>query len=139
MNTIDTVLNQLWGSKIESFNINMLEHVIYLKIIVNENSNSISYDVVIENVTGYCWVNDFYNFNNEILVKWDTIDLTSIENKNGMEVKIKIKSDLSVFNQKNIISKCFRPNLLLEIWNSVLLIQAEKVKVNDQDYYLVKN
>ncbi|WP_139905467.1 YxiG family protein [Clostridium thermarum] len=130
---INKLLESLWGTIIEEFDINMKEHYIKLVIKSCENNIETSFIVIFKDVTAYSWVNSSFEQGKDRsdIEQWTFMDLTSITyNPNA-----KLNVEGSLLNKK-IFAK---PNFLLEIWNTMLLIEANKLIINDNVYDLNKD
>lgn len=130
---INKLLEPLWGTIIEEFGINMKEH--YIKLVIKSCENNIvtSFIVIFKDVTAYSWVNSSFEQGKDRsdIEQWTFMDLTSIT----YTPNAKLNVEGSLLNKK-IFAK---PNFLLEIWNTVLLIEANKLIINDNVYDLNKD
>lgn len=131
MLNFDEVLNKLWGTVIEKFNINMLEHVIELKLKSCENGIETNIDIVLKDVIAFCWINDSFNQDKDRrdLEKWDFISLESTQILNDSLVKVKI--------EKIENNHFANPNVLFELWNSIFLVEAKSIVINGEVFDLI--
>ncbi|WP_252250330.1 hypothetical protein [Clostridium sp. ZBS13] len=124
-------LNELWAGVIELFQINILKNTISFIIKVIEDGQEHKYNVVFNGVSSYYFVHDSgecrYNlFDSE---DDDYLELTSIDYyKNGLDIKMKSLTEEWV---KQYYSNT---NFVLEIWSSILFIEAKSVTINEKTF-----
>lgn len=130
MNDFTRLLEPLWSTTVESFNINMLKHTIELTVKSCDNNLETSLDVIFEDVVAYCWINDSFKQGEGRLgiEKWNYIDLTSA-NYAKNEIAITGGEWESKF-------KAF-PNIVLEMWDSMFLIEAKRLIIDGKSYTLI--
>lgn len=120
-------LNELWGGVIEFFEVDILNNSISLSIKVIDNGQENKYNLVFNRVSSYYFVHDSgeqrYNlFDPE---EGDYLELTSIDYyKGGLNIKLESLTEDWV---KQYYSN---PNFVLEIWSSMLFIEAKSVIIN---------
>lgn len=129
---IQNRLNELWSGIIESYEFNILEHIIKFKVTVIENEKKSKYLIIFKGVSSY----HFYNnrkeerFNVIEPEAEDYIELTSIQfYPNGIG-NIRIKSS----KERWIEQYYSNVNFVLEIWSSMLLIEANTITFNNVEY-----
>lgn len=130
---INKLLEPLWSTIIEQFDVNMKDHSIKLIINSCENKVETSYTVIFDDVAAYSWINGSFEqgkdrYDSE---KWNFIDLTSLIYTTNAKISV-----IANFNENKFFST---PNFMIEIWNSILLIEAGKLTINGITYVLNKN
>ncbi|WP_315077929.1 hypothetical protein [uncultured Clostridium sp.] len=124
-------LNELWAGVIELFQINILKNTISFIIKVIEDGQEHKYNVVFNGVSSYYFVHDSgesrYNlFDPE---DDDYLELTSIDYyKNGLDIKMKS------FTEEWAKQYYSNTNFVLEIWSSILFIEAKSVTINKETF-----
>lgn len=109
-------LNILWASAIEKPIFDILK-----KCIAINGMGQDSYSLVFNGVCGLCWVNGrdgkIYEH-----YEWDFCELTSIA----------IISESNIFQKghKQFDDLRFQPNVIIEIWDTILLIEAFSLTLN---------
>lgn len=127
MDKLRKQLNHLWAGEITYINFDLLKKSVTINIIVTENEKTENFEVIFINVSAYYFINnngenrfDFYEVEQD-----DYLELTSIDYI-GREIKeIKINS-----HSKWVDEYFSSANFLLEIWSSIVLIEAESIKIN---------
>ncbi|WNQ12229.1 hypothetical protein MJA45_04035 [Paenibacillus aurantius] len=128
MSKIQEKLDILWGTTVKEFNIDHKNHRIDLKTVAIDNGVETNYEVVFEDVISYCWVNDSGN-GRLSTEEWNYVDLTAVHHI----------AEASITLKGNYIDQYVGlPNILLEMWNSILLIEAKRLKVNNDNIQLAK-
>lgn len=128
-NKLQNKLNELWSGIIKYYQINILDNTINFNIEVIENGQSNKYDLVFNKVSSYYFVHNREEQRHSITDpdEGDYLELTSIEYyKNGLDIKMKsLTEDWSKQYYSNA-------NFILEIWNSMLFIEAKSVAINEK-------
>lgn len=122
-------LNELWAGIIEYFQINILKNTISFSIEVIENGQKNKYNLIFNRVSSYYFVHDSGEQRYNILdpEEGDYLELTSIDYyKDGLDIKMK---SLTEEWAKQYYSNA---NFVLEIWNSMLFIEAKSVAINEK-------
>ncbi len=134
MDSIQNKLNGLWSSVIDYYEFNVLKHTIIFNVTIIENGNRIKDCITFKGVSAYHFYEDygdqrFYPIEPD---DGDYAELTSIKYyKNGIG-NIKIKSQTEPWSEKYYSNA----NFVLEIWNSMLFIEASIVIIDDVEYEL---
>lgn len=133
MININELLDLLWSSVIEKFNIDMKEHTIKLLINSHENTEKESFDIILEDVVAFSWINESFHQNKDRLdiEKWNFISLESIGYENSTKVIVRGGEWKNNFSAS--------PNIVLELWNSIFLVEAKKITINGKTYDLIEN
>ncbi len=123
-------LEALWGAMVQSFNVDFTAHTIRLDIRIEEGTELKTSTLLFEDVVAFCWVNDWGNDSDRLnLGKWDSIELTSVSSSSNLRI---------YFSGSEVITKySANPNIVLEIWNSILLIEAKKCTVDGNAFFLI--
>lgn len=132
MNEIQNKLNELWAGVIDFYEFNILKHTITFNITVIENGEKAKYGVTFKGVSSY----HFYEDSEEQRLnpinpdEGDYLELTSIQfYKNGIG-NIATKSQIEQWAEQYYSDA----NFVLEIWNSMLFIEASNLILNDVEY-----
>ncbi|PEK35083.1 MULTISPECIES: YxiG family protein [Bacillus cereus group] len=126
---IQSILDDLWGATILETHIDLLNDNIKFTLQVIDNGVIKDYKLVLIEVSSFYYVKDdekrrFAFYDRE---KVDYLELTTIyyEDPNLSEVK------LSLQNEKEWSSKYSTGvNILIEIWDSILLVEAKQFSLN---------
>lgn len=131
LNEIQNILNELWAGVINFYKFDILKQTITFNITVNENEKKSKYDIIFNGVSSY----HFYEDSEERRLhpldpdEGYYLELTSIElYKNGIG-NITTKSNLGWTEQYYS-----NANFVLEIWNSILYIEASSIILNGVEY-----
>jgi len=126
---IQSILDDLWGATILETHIDLLNDNIKFTLQVIDNGVIKDYKLVLIEVSSFYYVKDdekrrFAFYDRE---KVDYLELTTIyyEDPNLSEVK------LSLQNEKEWSSKYSTGvNIIIEIWDSILLVEAKQFSLN---------
>ena len=129
---IQDKLNELWAGVVDFYEIDILKHLIKFNITVLENGERTSYCILFKGVSSY----HFYEDSQERRLnpiepdEGDYSELTSINFiKNGIgNIKIEASTDRWVEQYYS------NANFVLEIWNSMLFIEAKYITINGVEY-----
>lgn len=127
---LKSYLNQLWAGVIEEFEISPLNHTITLTIKSTEYGIEKKFNIVFGEVSAYFFVenNGDKRFNLLSYDEEDYLELTSIEYYEDGVGKVMIESSTSRWTDQYFSSA----NFVLEIWSSVLFIEANTVGINGE-------
>lgn len=131
-NQLDSFLNKLWASVLDSFNIDVLTHTIILNADVIDDDKCVTYKVVFKGVSAFYFLEDSgeKRLNPPKPDNGDYTEITSIDYyPNGIGT-ISIKSSSESWVNQYFSSA----NFALELWNSMLLIEARSVTINDYEF-----
>jgi hypothetical protein len=136
MDEIQNKLNELWAGVIDFYKFDIFKHTITLDVTVIENGEERRYNVKFKDVSAY----HFYENSGEERInpleldEGDYLELTSIQFfENGVgDIRIKSKTE------KWVEQYYSNANFVLEIWESMLFIEASSIIINDVDEYKVK-
>jgi hypothetical protein len=134
MTEIQNRLNNLWSGILESYEFNILKHIIKFKITVIENEKKSKYLIIFNGVSSYHFYNNSKEerFNIIETDEEDYLELTSIQfYPNGIG-NIRIKSS----KERWIEQYYSNVNFVLEMWNSMLFIEANSIVLNDVEYQI---
>ena len=126
-------MNELFESKIVSYSMDILENKLSLELELLENEVITNYSVEFMNVSTLYFINNTTDERKEIhpLEKDDYLELTSINLSNDT-INISLDSEEEVWlKQYNGCGK-----VILEIWSKLVVLEADKFKVNDDVYVL---
>lgn len=131
---IQNELNALWAGVIKSYEFDILHHRISLNVVVIENGQNSNHHITFKGVSSY----HFYHDSGERRLCYlepdndDYLELTSIQYfKNGIG-NIYTESSSEKWAKKYYSNA----NFTLEIWNSMLFIESNKIILNDIEYDL---
>lgn len=132
MQDLKKQLNKLWAGSIERINFDFLRGSISLKVKVIENNNTNFYEVFFHEVSSHYYLRNngdsrfiFYE-----LEDGDYLELTSIDYYESGIGNIAIKSHSDEWVNEYHSSA----NFALEIWSSMLFIEAKSIIINDVKY-----
>ena len=132
MNEIQNKLNEIWAGVIDFYEFNILKHTITFNITVIENGQKSKYCITFKGVSSY----HFYENSEEQRLnpinpdEGDYLELTSIQfYKNGIG-NITTKSEIEQWAEQYYSDA----NFVLEIWNSILFIEADNLILNNVEY-----
>jgi hypothetical protein len=119
-------LDIFWGSVITDFYVDYSKHYVKLKIIRYVGGNEFHHEIMFSNLFSFAWIDE----NNS--VEWRYSELTSIHilEENDAEIR---------FDGERLNGLVSRPKILIEIWNSVLLIQAGKMIIDGEEFDLINS
>lgn len=120
-------MGRFWGCRIGEHSINLLRHNIELEII-REDEEIETFQVILEDVVSFAWINNYGN-NRGVVCDWDYLDLVSFDTQE--QTRIKIVGDEFASKYSGY------PNICLEIWDSVLLVEAKKLRIDGEVFILI--
>lgn len=132
LNEIQNKLNELWESSIDFYEFNILNHTITFNVTVIENGKESKYGVKFKGVSSYHFYEDSKEkrFNPLEPDDEDYLELTSIQfYKDGIG-NITNKSQTEKWSEQYYSNA----NFSLEIWNSMLFIEASKIIIDGIEY-----
>ncbi|WNC14271.1 hypothetical protein [Brevibacillus brevis] len=127
MSKFEDMIGMLWGCRVYDYNVDMLQHRIYLDVVRNYDGTEEKFEVVFKNVLSFVWINDCGE-TRKILSEWEFLDLVSFDTVSDTAIRI--------IGDEFASQYCATPNICIEIWNSILLIEAEKVSIGNQEFVL---
>lgn len=132
LDKIQNKLNELWAGVIDFYEFDIRNHSITFNITVIENGKEEDYSVKFKGVSSY----HFYEDSEEQRInqiepdEGDYLELTSIQfYENGIG-DITTKSE----TEKWVEQYYSNSNFVLELWNSMLFIEANNIILNDVEY-----
>lgn len=126
-------MNELFESKIVSYSMDILENKLSLELELLENEVTTNYSVDFINVSTFYFINNTTEERKEIypLEEDDYLELTSINlSNNTINISLDCKEE-SWLKQYNGCGK-----VMLEIWSKLVVLEAEKLKINNDIYVL---
>lgn len=130
MANLEELTSLLWGCEITSYNFDFEDHSISLEIKRVFDNETTVFDVKLNEVCSFSWVNGMGDDRRK-LYDWEYLDLVSFDTINDMKIHIMGDSFLNQYTQA--------PNICLEIGNSVLLVEAKNLSINNERFELLKN
>lgn len=136
LDKIQNKLNELWAGIIDFYKFDIFNHTITLDVTVIENGEEKKYNVKFKGVSAY----HFYENSGEERInlleldEGDYLELTSIQFYESGVGDIRIKSETEKWAEQYYSNS----NFILEIWESILFIEASSIIINDVDEYNVK-
>lgn len=126
-------MNELFESKIVAYSMDILENKLSLKLELLENEVITSYSVEFLNVSTFYFINNTTDERKEIYPpeKDDYLEVTSINLSND---KINISLDCEEEGWLKQYDGCGK--VILEIWSKLVVLEANKFKINDDVYVL---
>lgn len=128
MNELKLQLNKLWAGTIENLKIDLLNSSIALKIRVIENGVLSNFEVIFYEISAHYFIKDSgeNRLENIQVEEGDYLELTSIDYFETGIGDITIRSMTN-----NWVNQYFSSaNFALEIWSSMLFIEAKKIAIN---------
>src|SRR5579875_2957122 len=118
---LNLVLESLWASTITTFGFDYFNHELTLDLCLLEGRNESNHQVKIKGICGLSWINNSgssrYNLEGP-----PHSELTSISSNYESKEVVRIDGEWCC-NYR------LTPNLVLEIWDQILLIEASKIEV----------
>lgn len=130
MANLEELTSLLWGCEITSYKFNFEDHSISLEIKRVFDNETTVFDVKLNEVCSFSWVNGMGDDRRK-LYDWEYLDLVSFDTINDTKIHIMGDSFLNQYIQA--------PNICLEIGNSVLLVEAKNLSINNERFELLKN
>lgn len=136
---VQEALNQLWAGIIRHHDLDLLRNALAMQIDVVDHI-SVPFTVQLAELSGIYFVQSvgerrFVTLGYE---EGDHLELTSIQYVEG-GIGAATLTDMLPDWHRTVLSKLtFRPNVVMEIWSSWLLVEAGRVRVNDDVFELVR-
>ncbi|MBO8156552.1 MAG: hypothetical protein H0Z32_08845 [Bacillaceae bacterium] len=132
MQDLKEQLNELWAGSIEDINFDFLRGLIKLKISVVENNNTYRYEILFQEVSAHYYLknNGDSRFIFHEVEEGDYLELSSIDYFESGVGKITINSQSDEWVDEYYSSA----NFVLEIWNSILFVEAKSITINGRKY-----
>lgn len=134
---IQDQLNNLWGTVITDVQVNLLNDTLTIQLEIHENGRINFQTLKFIDVSAFYYAKDnlenrfnFYDREKVYYLELTTID--QVENKKS-EFQIKSTSDNEWSAQYKTDA-----NIVIEIWESVLFIEARRIQLGDQVFELKK-
>jgi hypothetical protein len=126
---IQNLLNGLWYGKITNASFNLLLRHIDFSISVSDNALQKQHNLKFEGVSSYYFINNMKQSRFDIFPyeEGDYLELTSISYKDKG-----IGNFRSVSNEEWLRVWYSNANFVIEIWSSILFIEANKVVIDDE-------
>lgn len=134
---IKTLLNDLWGAKIEDIKFELLLDKISLYVLVEDNENITTHNLEFLEVSSYYYLKDSgkERFNFDEIEKINFLELTSIDYYPNGVGKIEISSE-----DEDWVDQYFsNANVVLEFWNALFFIEAKTLKIDGSMFRLKTN
>lgn len=132
LDKIQNKLNELWAGVIDFYEFDILNHAITFNVTVIENGKEEKYSIKFKGVSSY----HFYEDSEEQRINplepddGDYLELTSIQFYENGVGDITTKSETEKWAEQYYSNS----NFVLEIWNSMLFIEASNIILNDIEY-----
>lgn len=134
MENLKEKLILLWASKILKYNFDMLSNKITFLLETLDDDEIQRYGLVLKNVSMLYFVNNAGDTRFNIFEpdKDDYLEFTSINILNDVELHIESEEDrwLKQYGGK--------ANVCIEIWSKIILIEADSIELNYENYDLEK-
>jgi hypothetical protein len=134
LDKIQNKLNELWAGVIDFYEFDILNHAITFNVTVIENGKEEKYSAKFKGVSSY----HFYEDSEEQRInplepdEGDYLELTSIQFYENGVGDITTKSETEKWAEQYYSNS----NFVLEIWNSMLFIEASNIILNNVEYKL---
>jgi hypothetical protein len=129
MGSFIDLLDQMWGSTVNSLKFDITNHTIEFKAISTANDTQYFYDIRLKEVISFYWVNDWREDYRKDTENWGFIELSSITS--GNKCLIKVDGDDSINQYYS------QPHIFIEMWNSMLMVEAKKILINGKEFDLM--
>lgn len=130
MTKLEELTSLLWSCEITSYKFSFEDHSITLEVKrVFDNAKTV-FDVKLDEVCSFTWVNGTGD-DRKKLYDWEFLDLVSFDTISDTKIHIMGDDFLSQYSQT--------PNICLEIGNSVLLVEAKYLTINNEKFDLLDN
>ncbi|CAM4448776.1 YxiG family protein [Paenibacillus tarimensis] len=127
MTNLEELTALLWSCEITSYKFNFENHSIQLEVKRVFDNETTVFDVKLEEVCSFTWVNSSGD-DRKKLYDWEFLDLVSFDTISDTKIHIIGDEFLSQYAQT--------PNICLEIGNSVLLVEANHITINNEKFEL---
>jgi hypothetical protein len=131
--SIQQKMDEVFETKILYYSMDILENKLSLKLELLENELITNYSIEFINISTFYFINNTTDERKNIypLEKDDYLELTSIHLSNDI-INISLDSkEESWLKQYNGCGK-----VILEIWSKLVVLEAEKLKMNEDVYIL---
>lgn len=127
MTNLEKLTSLLWGCEIRTYNFNLENHAITMEVRRVYDKEETLFNVILDEVCSFSWINDM-DEDRKKLFKWEYLDLVSFDTVTNTKINILGDDFLNRYTQT--------PNVCLEIGNSVLLIEANSIIINNEKFQL---
>ncbi|HEU4963418.1 MAG TPA: hypothetical protein VFV52_06085 [Bacilli bacterium] len=127
MGDLEKLIPLLWGCEITSYHFDFETHAIRMEVKRVYDKEITLFHIELEDVCSFSWINGMGD-DRKKLYRWEYLDLVSFDTV--IDTKIHILGD-------TFLSQYFQaPNICLEIGDSVLLVEANYLVVNNERFRL---
>ncbi|GAB1154441.1 hypothetical protein YWY31_04660 [Paenibacillus illinoisensis] len=132
MDELKMQLNQLWSGIIKNINFDLLNGELSLEIKVIENGMISNFDIIFQEVSAHYFIrnNGESRLTTFLVEQGDYLELSSIDYFSNGIGEITIHSKGNEWVNQYFSSA----NFVLEIWSSILFIEAKKMIINGITY-----
>lgn len=133
--SLNNLLNEMWAAIIEKYEFDLLKSTISFDLKTIDNGIETKYKMVFEGVSAWYFIENSgdLRFNTtDSFDDQDYLELTSIDFYRMGVGQIKPSSK----EESWVNEYCSNPNIALEIWNALLLIEAKRIIINGSKYNL---
>ncbi|RLQ92811.1 hypothetical protein [Planomicrobium sp. Y74] len=128
-------LNSLWGTVITDLQVDLLNDSLFIKLEIHENSRIDFQTLKFIDVSAFYYVKDnldnrFNFYDREKAYYLELTSINHVENKN-YDFQIKSNSDTEWSEHYKTDA-----NIVIEIWDSVIFIEARSIQVGNQVFEL---
>ncbi|WJE55379.1 hypothetical protein QRE66_27465 (plasmid) [Bacillus cereus] len=132
---IQSILDDLWGAKILDTHMDLLNDNINFTLQVIDDGVTKDFKIVFMDVSAFYYVKDDENLRFEFYdrEKVDFLELTTIyyQDPNLSEVKFNLQNEKKWSSQYST-----GVNIIMEIWDSILLVEARRLSLNGEVIHL---
>jgi len=127
MDDVNSAINSIYCSTINDIDFNVLEKEIKFNLTLNTNGKKTHHIMKFVNVTSFLWLEkDKYTHKSYDFSKCDYYELTSIL----------LEKTLANTDDKWLKQFSMEYNVVIEIWETALLINATEVLIDDEKYLI---
>lgn len=134
MEKIQDKLNELFDSKILTYNLNILNNTFDITVEIQEGEKKFEKEITFYGVTTFFFVNNDTKNRKKLYTAepMDFLELTSIYFVNNQRISIApFSTDEAWLN--NYVGE---GNIIIEIWNKLLILEAVSLKINEIQFLL---
>ncbi|MCE5173712.1 hypothetical protein LQV63_31290 [Paenibacillus profundus] len=128
MSNLEELISLLWGCEIISYKFDFENHTLALGVRRVYGEEITYFNVMLEEVCAFSWVNGMGKERKK-LYNWEYIDLVSFELMSATNIHILGDDFLSQYSSS--------PNICMEIGDSILLVEARYLSINNEKFDLL--
>jgi len=140
---LDETLGRLWSSRVDKFTVDAWRCRLFMNLTSTEFGKDTLFELIFSRVSGFSFLHNIENYSatghsserfeflgEDEVEPSDYTELTSVHYRSTPSYQV-VWNHLTA---KNPLVVSFRPNFLLEMWSSLLLIEAMDVTINKETF-----